>query len=591
MQNFCIRFFLCNLVLTAMIVLLMSGKRLLRRHISPRIQYRLWILMLAALFMPFFPVDLSAFSFWDKIPAGIPGSKSAALAAGTGAAAAVPEDFAVSVAAGEFSQAGSILLYLWAAGMTAMAVALFLAWRRFRRVRLSALPVENKDIQDVFASCKKELRIRRSVKLYSTPCLKAPAAAGIFIPAVYLPFHTISDFQEDDLRFMLLHELKHCQHQDGVMNLLANLAQIVYWFNPVIWHALKKMRLEREIACDSAVLEALKDEEHAGYGRTLINLAEKLSFSPFPFSSGLGDGGKQLRLRILNIAGYHRETKARKRLGRLVYILALAVFLGCAPALSIQASGDIYEFRAEDKKIVLRDLSDIFQDYDGSFVLYDDGEDLWQIHDLSAARKRSAPDSTYKIYAALHGLEEGIISSQASEMEWDGTKYPFEAWERKQDLASALRNSVNWYFQNIDSRLGIRSVRKFLREIHYGNETAGSDPEFYWTDQSLKISPVEQVELLQKLHDRQLPFSSENIETVKAALCLGKSETGALYGKTGTGQADGVNVNGWFVGWLETPGDVYYFAVNIQEGPDACGSRAAEIASEAIEEILGISLG
>ena len=57
-----------------------------------------------------------------------------------------------------------------------------------------------------------------------------------------------------------------------------------------------------------------------------------------------------------------------------------------------------------------------------------------------------------------------------------------------------------------------------------------------------------------------------------------------MYGKTGTGQVDHKNVNGWFTGCLETSGNVYYFAVNIQSDSDASGSRAAEIAEKILKE-------
>ena len=48
------------------------------------------------------------------------------------------------------------------------------------------------------------------------------------------------------------------------------------------------MRNDREIACDSAVLNILDTNSYQDYGYTLINFAEKISLSPFPFSSSLG---------------------------------------------------------------------------------------------------------------------------------------------------------------------------------------------------------------------------------------------------------------------------------------------------------------
>ena len=583
MQNFGIHFLLSNFILAGLTGFILAVRRLLRGRVSPQIQYRLWFLWLAFLFVPFLPVDLSGFSFRELICDSVSqvGERTAALTEKASGAFSVPGDFAVSISSGTSGSLNRILLSAWAAGAAAACGFLIFSWIRFRRIRRSARTVENPSVRKIFDSCKQEMNLQRQVELYSTEALKSPAAAGIFRPSVYLPVSVLSDFRKDSLRYVLLHELQHFRQHDSVVNLLAEFGRILYWFNPAVWYGMKKMRLDREIACDSAVLEILKDCEYSGYGHTLLDLAEKVSF---PFSSGLGGSSSQIRLRILNIAGYRRDNRRRKRRGILAYLLSTALFLSCAPLLTIWGSEDVYAFDAGDKKVVSLDLSEEFQDYEGSFVLYDSVGKTWKIYGLARAQKRVAPDSTYKIYAALHGLEEGVISPEESEMEWDGRSCPFAEWERDQNLTSAMHNSVNWYFQRIDADLGTGAVRKFLKKIHYGNETVGRDLALYWTDQTLKISPVEQVELFRKLYEHMLPFSDENMDAVIDALYLGESDTGTLYGKTGTGQVDHKNVNGWFTGCLETSGNVYYFAVNIQSDEGASGSRAAEITRKILEE-------
>lgn len=69
---------------------------------------------------------------------------------------------------------------------------------------------------------------------------------------------------------------------------------------------------------------------------------------------------------------------------------------------------------------------------------------------MEQAALRFSPDSTYKIYDALLGLEKGVITPKDSYIPWNGETYPFEAWNAGQTLQSAMRSSVNWYFQSID---------------------------------------------------------------------------------------------------------------------------------------------
>lgn len=170
-------------------------------------------------------------------------------------------------------------------------------------------------------------------------------------------------------------------------------------------------------------------------------------------------------------------------------------------------------------------------------------------------------------------------------MTWNGEDYPFDSWETDQNLKSAMHNSVNWYFQTIDSRVGFDSVKNFLQTIGYGNQTTGTNLDLYWTDFSLKISPIEQVELLKKFHENEFQFQPQNINAVKDALYLSSTPDGSLYGKTGTGRVDGQDVNGWFIGYIEKSDNIYYFATNIQGTSNTTGSQAMEITTSVLSAL------
>ena len=58
-----------------------------------------------------------------------------------------------------------------------------------------------------------------------------------------------------DMRYILLHELQHYKHKDAIASYLMNLFGVLYWFNPLVWYALKEMRSDREVACDTSVLK------------------------------------------------------------------------------------------------------------------------------------------------------------------------------------------------------------------------------------------------------------------------------------------------------------------------------------------------
>ena len=437
------------------------------------------------------------------------------------------------------------------------------------------------------------MKIKRNIPVYSSAFLKSPVIVGLFNPRIYLPIRLISDFHvhaeghkgmpkgcfnATDMRYMLLHELQHYRHKDALASYLMNFFGVLYWCNPCVWYALKEMRNEREVACDTSVLKLLDESDYEDYGNALINFAEKVSLTPFPFAAGISGSMKQMQQRIANISSYKKPSVFRKLKGLAAFVTISVILSGLAPMLSTYAAEQSrYQWNIPSDKVSTIDLSAWFSGYEGSFVLYDLNGDTWKVYDMEQATLRTAPNSTYKIYDALFGLEEGVIAPDDSFMAWDGTNHPFEAWNGNQDLHSAMQSSVNWYFEEIDKQIGSSAIQDYIRKIGYGNEIINANLSAYWMQDALKISPVEQVELLTALHNNRFDFAPENINAVKNSICLFSSESKNFYGKTGTGRIDGQDVNGWFVGLLETTGNTYFFAANIQAAEYATGSKASEI--------------
>ena len=357
-------------------------------------------------------------------------------------------------------------------------------------------------------------------------------------------------------------------------------------FNPMVWIALKEMRNDREIACDTSVLNMLEPDSYEDYGMTLIHFAEKLSRPAFPFAAGLSGNMSQMKRRILNIAAYETPTAQKRLTGMTAFLMVTVLLISMAPLLSANAAkDDYYGWDSSHKNTNIIDLSSCFQGYEGSFVLYDMAQDTWNIYDMDRAALRVSPDSTYKIYDALIGLEAGVITPEDSTMEWNRELYPFQEWNTDQTLQSAMSASVNWYFQEIDKQLGTSAIDRYIREIRYGNENTKGGLSSYWMESSLKISPIEQVELLRKLYENNLGFGIQNVNAVKDSILLSSSKAGNLYGKTGTGCIDGMDVNGWFIGYVEAPDNTWFFAANIAANGGASGSSAAEITRHILSKI------
>ena len=594
MADFMIRFLICNVFISGIIGILLIVKRLFKNNLSSRMQYNLWFLLLGLLAVPFIPFRLIGFPQIFSWLGSFSSSPASDTAATIGEAVGIHptgntdwmNDFALSVNKETPSIAGYILFGVWIVGIFAMIILVIKSSLRLRTFEKSALPLQNPEVRRLYHRCLEEMGIHRNIPVYSTAFLKSPIIVGLLKPCIYLPIHLISDYNESDMRYMLLHELQHYKHKDAVASYLMNLAGVIYWFNPLVWYALKEMRNDREVACDTSVLKMLEEDAYEDYGNTLINFAEKISLTPFPFAAGLGGNMEQMKRRIINIASYEKPTFMKRIKGMTAFMLTAVLLLGFAPFISTYAAdGSHYQWDSSSENVSYVDLSTYFGEYEGSFVLYDLENDAWSIHDKEHATLRVAPNSTYKIYDALFGLEEGVIAPENSFIAWNGESYPFEAWNADQTLQSAMNSSVNWYFQTVDEQLGASDVYSYIQEIGYGNENMSGDFSTYWMESSLEISPIEQVELLTRLQDNSFGFAPENINAVKDAICLSSSDAGTFYGKTGTGRVDGQDVNGWFIGYIETVDNTYFFATNIGADSDATGGNATEITMSILSDM------
>lgn len=584
MLSFGTYFLICNIFITIIISVILTLKRILHHHLSQRVQYNLWFLVLIPLmvpFIPFRPVRFQQFfswlnAFFSNHISGVNTASETTAATPHYTAANWINDFSISVNKDTPSILNYLFVGIWLIGILAMIILVVKSRIRLYRLEQSALPLQNQKIHKLFETCMHEMDLHKNVSIYSTAFLKSPIIVGLISPRIYMPIHLITDCSRTDIRYMLLHELQHYKHKDALVNYFINLAGVLYWFHPLVWYAIKEIKNDREIACDSSVLQMLDEDEYTEYGNTLINFAEKISLSPLSFTTGIGGSMKQLKKRILNIASYQPKTKWKKRKERCIFLLVALLLIETTALIPTHASNnDKVSFTAQNTGD--EDLSSFFGEYNGCFVLYDLNSDFWQIYNKNLATKRVSPDSTYKIYSALFALEHQFITPSSSSMNWNGEIYPIPQWNKNQNLTSALQNSVNWYFQTLDQQAGLTALKHFYTELDYGNHNLSGGISDFWRESSLKISALEQVKLLKKLYTNEFQFKEQNTQAVKNAMRLSPSDKGILYGKTGTGAVNNENINGWFIGYVETSNNTYFFATNIQSDSNADGATASEI--------------
>lgn len=198
----------------------------------------------------------------------------------------------------------------------------------------------------------------------------------------------------------------------------------------------------------------------------------------------------------------------------------------------------------------------------GTLVLMKEGSATIQAYDPARAATPYLPASTFKVLNACIALETGVASGPDAVFPWDGTQHPIPAWNKDLTLREAFAVSSVPVFQAIARRVGQERMAGYVKAAGYGNADIGGGIDSFWLEGNLRISALEQVDFLQRLYHDRLPFSKKTMDTVKDIMAQDRGEDWVIRSKSGWAARVDPNV-GWWVGWLERGGEVWYFALNI----------------------------
>ena len=114
---------------------------------------------------------------------------------------------------------------------------------------------------------------KRPVSIRQSDAVTVPMVWGLFRPVILLPADA-DEWEPEQQRAVLLHELAHIQRQDWLMQTMAQITCAVYWFNPLVWFAVRRMRTEVERACDDHVLNA--GYQSTDYAQHLLDIVRNI---------------------------------------------------------------------------------------------------------------------------------------------------------------------------------------------------------------------------------------------------------------------------------------------------------------------------
>lgn len=198
----------------------------------------------------------------------------------------------------------------------------------------------------------------------------------------------------------------------------------------------------------------------------------------------------------------------------------------------------------------------------GTFALREVGSETTTVWNVERASDPRRPASTFKILNSLIILETGVLPDVDTVVPWDGIERSVSEWNRDHSLRTGLEVSAVWAFQELARQVGDRRMQRWVTRADYGNADVGGGIDRFWLSGDLRISPLQQLDFLERLAGRELPFRIDVQDAVADILVRERGDDWTWSHKTGTALSEDPDL-GWLVGLSSYDDRTFVFAMNL----------------------------
>lgn len=200
----------------------------------------------------------------------------------------------------------------------------------------------------------------------------------------------------------------------------------------------------------------------------------------------------------------------------------------------------------------------------GAILVYDPIEDSFYSNDFEWCEQGHLPASTFKIPNTIIALETGVVADENTLFPWDGQPRSMASWEQDLTLREAFHFSCVPCYQEIARKVGAEQMKLWLEKLSYGEmDVHPENIDRFWLEGNSKITPFQQIDFLRRFYYKELPITDQTHNLMQQIMVNESQDDWILRGKTGWSIREGHNT-GWFVGYLEKAGEVYFIATCIQ---------------------------
>jgi beta-lactamase class D len=236
------------------------------------------------------------------------------------------------------------------------------------------------------------------------------------------------------------------------------------------------------------------------------------------------------------------------------------------------------------------------------FMLQPLGKGAAYVNDVTECGVATPPAGTFEIPAALIAQEIGLVKDPLARVPWPRDSQPLEAWRQDHSLDSAIRNSVEWYFEQAVLTIGAEKMKEHLAKMKYSADGIDSENmSTLTTNGDLLVTPAEQMDFLTRMFKYELPVQDSSVDVVKSAMQMPPKmiehpardigfeirwPAGTIVrAKTGSSRL-GKERFSWAVGHLETGKQQYVFVARLRANRALMPAAGADVAFKYLNALV-----
>lgn len=369
-----------------------------------------------------------------------------------------------------------ILFYVWMLGaiiFTAKEIYVYMSFSK-KLKNISHL-IQDESIITSLEICKKKLNINRKIILKECSFIRSPMITGIFAPVIIIPKMNQHLYK---LEIVLTHELIHYKRKDLWIKIMALIANVINWFNPVVYILRNKINIICELSLDEQIIKNMDKVKRKYYGEIILEQIEYSQNKSLSLGASVCKSRRELEKRLKNIIFFKKSRKLIVGISLIAAVMFTSTSLLAAKSVFAEGNNTLATNKTTEFAVFVSKDGLYMSELKGSNPILLDKSDNINLPIISRNGKYIAYTKEDNLYVCNIKTKEIIeVSKNVESYNWNSSEKLIYSVKNsgilKYDInlknsTSIINNKYNYYNINCDSKNKIYANKQL--EYTEGND-------------------------------------------------------------------------------------------------------------------------